>query len=81
MSPIRHRRPALRRSALTPTQRPTSLGSESALVPVPNNDLFQEFMRTSIEKVRGQTLAALATPATEARDDTDRLLKPRNLDL
>ncbi len=56
-----------------------------ALIPatVPNNDFFQEFMWTCIERVRAQALAALATPApdVEVTNDTDRPLKPRNSDL
>ncbi len=47
----------------------------------PPNDFFQEFMRTCIKKVRDQALAAPVAPAAEARDDTDRPLKPRNPDL
>ncbi len=75
-------RPALRCSA----QGPASPGPEPALSPAfaPNNDLFQEFMWTCIERVRDQAptaSAALATPAAEARDDTNRPLKPRNPDL
>ncbi len=47
----------------------------------PPNDFFQEFIRTCIERVQDQTLAALAAPDTEGRDDTNRPLKPRNPDL
>ncbi len=41
-------------------------------------------MRISIEKVKDQALVALAAPAApavEARNDANRLLKPRNPDL
>ncbi len=40
-------------------------------------------MRTCIERVQAQAPAALAAsaPDVRARDDTDRPLKPRNLDL
>ncbi len=38
-------------------------------------------MRTYIKRVQDQALAAPATPAAEARDDTNRPLKPRNPDL
>ncbi len=38
-------------------------------------------MRTYIKKIREQALAAEAAPVAEARNDTDRPLKPRNLDL
>ncbi len=47
----------------------------------PPSDLFQEFIRTCIKKVRDQALAALVAPAAEAIDDTNRPLKPRNPDL
>ncbi len=82
MLPACRGRPALRR----PAQDPASPGPEPALAPVPapNNDLFQEFMWTCIERVRNQVPAApaaLAAPAAEARDDTDRSLKPQNPDL
>ncbi len=78
MPPARRGRPAIRRPAL---------GSEASApaptpAPAPNNDLFQEFMRTFME--RTQAPAAPATPAAlaaEAKDDTDRPLKPRNPDL
>ena len=44
-----------------------------------NNDLFQEFMRTCIERVWDQVPIA---PNGKAREDTlDRPLKPRNPDL
>ncbi len=38
-------------------------------------------MRTYIEMVWDQVLVALAAPAAEARDDTNRPLKPWNPDL
>ncbi len=47
----------------------------------PPNDFFQEFMRTCIERVRDQAPAAPVAPAAEARDDTNRPLKPQNPDL
>ncbi len=82
MPPARRRRPAIRRPALGP-EAPAP-GPVPALAPalVPNNDLFQEFMRTCIERVRAQAPATPAAPVPEkARDDTDRPLKPRNPDL
>lgn len=45
------------------------------------NDLFQQFMRTCIKKVQDQALAALAAPTAKIRDNTNKLLKPRNFDL
>ncbi len=47
----------------------------------PLNDLFQEFMPTCIEKVWDQAPTAPTVPAAEAKDNTDRLLKPQNPDL
>ncbi len=82
MPPVCCKMPALRR----PAQGLASSGREPApaLAPAPNNDLFQEFIQTYIEKVRDQAptaLAALAAPATEVKNDADRLLKPQNPDL
>ncbi len=74
MPPARHGRPALRRPALGPIPAPAP-----APTPAPNN-LFQEFMQTCIERVRDQASATPA-PDIEARDNTDRPLKPRNPDL
>ncbi len=67
-----------------PAIRPPAPGPVSAPTPTPmapSNDLFREFMRTCIEKVRDQALAALAAPAAEARDHTNRPFQPRNPDL
>ncbi len=66
-----------------PVQGPVSPGPEPAPTPAPapNNDLFQEFIRTCIERVKDQAPAALAAPATTARDNTDRLFKPQNPDI
>ncbi len=75
MPPVRRGKPAIGPSALGPVPAPAS-----APVALPN-DLFQEFMRTCIERVRDQAPAAPAAPAAEARDDIDRPLKPRNPDL
>ncbi len=64
-----------------PAIGPPAPGSVPAPAPdpvAPPNNLFQEFMRTYIAKIRDQTLAA---PATEVRDNIDRLLKPRNPNL
>ncbi len=85
MPPVRRERPAIRRPALGP--KAPALGSVPVPAPAPalalNNDLFQEFMRTCIEKVQAQASAAPAAPApdVEAKDDTDKPLKPRNPDL
>ncbi len=74
MPPVRRGKPAIRSSILGPA----SLSPEPAPTPtpVPNNNLFQEFMRTCIKRVRDQAPAALAAPAAEAKDDSDKLLKP-----
>ncbi len=84
MPPARRGRPAIRRPALGPmTPAPGPVPAPApTLTPVARpNDLFQEFMRTCIERVQDQSPAAPATPAAEARDNTDRPLKPRNPDL
>ncbi len=90
MFPTRHGRPALRRLipnptlGLTPPDPKLFLGL-GALAPSPNpidppnNNLFQEFIWTFIERV--QALTAPAALITEAKDDTNRPLKPWNLDL
>ncbi len=79
MPPVRQGRPAIRR----PVPGPAFPSPESALAPAPisNNDFFQKFMRIYIEKVRDYTPAAPAALAAEAKDNTNRLLKLRNLDL
>ncbi len=74
MPPVRRGRPAIRAPSPGPEPAPTP-------APTPNNDIFQEFMRTCIERVRDQAPAAPAAPVVEARDNTDRPLKPRNPDL
>ncbi len=71
MPPVYRGRPAIRAPAPGPTPAPASVA--------PPNDLFQEFMQTFMEKT--QAPAAPAAPDIEARDDTDKLLKPRNPDL
>ncbi len=50
MPPARRGRPALRRLAQGLALPGLELAPASA--PAPNNDLFQEFMRTCIERVR-----------------------------
>ncbi len=83
MPPARRGRLAIGRPALgseAPAPGPVPAPAP-APAPVPNNDLFQEFMRTCIERVRDQAPAAPAAPAAETKDKTDRLLKPRNPDL
>ncbi len=47
----------------------------------PLNDLFQEFMRTFIKKTQAPATPAAPALDVEAKEDTDRLLKPRNSDL
>ncbi len=74
MPPARRGKPAIRAPAPGPTPAPAPVA--------PPNDLFQEFMRTFMERTQAPAApAALAAPAAEARDDTDRPLKPRNPDL
>lgn len=73
---VRYRRPALRCLAPTPTYAPASSGSKPALIlAFISNDFFQEFMRTCIKKVQEQAPVAPATPAVEARDNTNKFLK------
>ncbi len=83
MPPACRGRPAIRRPALGPEAPAPGPALAPAPAPTPNNDLFQEFIRTCIEKVRAQAPAALTAPAPDvkARDGTDRPLKPRNPDL
>ncbi len=76
----RCKRPTLKRPAPSPAQGPVSPGPESAPAPI-LNDLFQEFLRTYIKRIQDQALAALAAPAAEARDDTNKHFKPQNPDL
>ena len=86
MPPTRHQRLVIRRFAVNLALGPEALALGPAplsLEPAPalalNNDLFQEFMRTCIKKVRDQVFIA---PNTKIREDIlDKLLKPRNLDL
>ncbi len=82
MPPTHQGRPAIKR----PAPDPVFPGPELAFIPIPapNDDLFQEFMRTDIEKVRNQALAAPvapAAPATKVKDNIHRPLKSRNPDL
>ncbi len=82
MPPTCRQRPTIR--CPTPGSIPPGPEPAPAPAPVPNNDLFLEFIRTSIKRVRDQALAvsvALAAPVAEARDNTNRPLKPRNPDL
>ncbi len=82
MPPTRRRRPAIRCLALDP-QAPTP-GPVPAPIPALVallNDLFQEFMRTCIKRVRDQAATVSAVLAAEIRDNTDRPLKLRNPDL
>ena len=81
---IRCERPALRCAALNPAfpgPKP-SLSPEPApaftFMVLPNNNLFQEFMRTFIKRVPAP--AASAT-LVEARDNSNRLFKPWNPNL
>ncbi len=75
MPPVHCERPVIGPPAPGPVSAPV-------FAPLaPTNDFFSGFMWTYIKKVRDQALAALAAPAAEARDNTDRPLKPRNPDL
>ncbi len=75
MPPARRKKPVLRPSTLAPEA--PALAFALAL----NNNLFQKFIQTYIERVKDQALAAPAVPAAEVRDNVDRPLKPRNPDL
>ncbi len=88
MPPTCCRRLALRRLAPSPAQSLAFLGlvPVSASIPAPTlvalpNDLFQEFIRTYIEKVRDQAPVALVAPDIEAKDNPNRPLKPRKPNL
>lgn len=66
---IQRERPAIKRPALglTPSSEPT-LASTS------NNDLFLEFMRTYIERIKDQ--APMTANAKVREDALDKSLKP-----
>ncbi len=85
MPPIYQGRPAIRHPALRLEAPALGLVYAPAPTPTPtpNIDLFQEFMRTYIEKVRAQAPMVPAAPAPDvkARDDTDRPLKSWNSNL
>ncbi len=82
MPPTRRGKPAIRRPALSLEAPAPGPAPAPAPAPAPNNDLFQEFMRTFMERTQAPAAqAAPAAPAAEARDDTDRPLKSRNPDL
>ncbi len=75
MPPIRRGRPAI---------WPPASGFVPAPVPAPvalPNNLFQEFMRTFMEKTQAAAAPIAPAPDAEARDNTDRPLKSRNPDL
>ncbi len=80
MPPACYGKSTLRRPALSLAQDPASPDPEPTPAPM-LNDFFQEFMRTCIKRVRDQVPAALAAPAAEVRDNTNRPFKPRNPDL
>lgn len=79
-----YKRPALRRPTFNLTQSPVSLGPKAptltfASVAPPNNNFFQKFMWTFMEK--DLVLAAPITPAIKARNNTNTLFKSRNPDI
>ncbi len=73
MPPVHRKRPAIRAPTLSPALAPTPMA--------PPNDLFQEFMQTFIEKTQASIASVAPAPNIEARDNTDRPLKPRNPNL
>ncbi len=73
MPPVCRGRPAIRAPAPGPAPAPAPVA--------PPNDLFQEFLRTFMEKTQAPAAPAAPAPDVEARNDTDRPLKPRNPDL
>ena len=79
MPPIRCRRPAFRRLALSAALLgpKLSLGPESASAVPPNNNFFLEFMQTCINTFWSQAPVASA----EARNATNRLYKSWNPNL
>ncbi len=81
MLSARHERSFLKCPVPSPAQGSASSSPESAPAFVPKNNFFQEFIRTCIKKVRDQALAAPAAPVAKARDNTDNLLKSKNLNL
>ncbi len=78
MPPARRGRLAIRRFALGPEASTPGLVPTPAPVPASvalSNNLFQEFMRTFMEKAQAPAAPAAPVPE-EARDNIDRLLKP-----
>lgn len=81
MPPARRERSIFRCPIISPASDPLppSLEPTFALVALPNNNLFQEFMRTCIKRVRDQVPVTLSAKAR--KEALDRSLKPQNLDL
>lgn len=81
MLPAHCGKPTLRRPTFSPAQSPMSLNFEasapiSALMTLQNNNFFQKFIQTFME--RAKVLAALAT---KVRNNIDRPLKSQNSNL
>ena len=78
MSPICCGRPAIKRP--TPDPIPVSAPISAPVTP-PNNDFFQKFMQTFMERAQAPAALTALSLAAEARDNTDRPLKPQNPNL
>ncbi len=82
MPSVRQRKPAIRRPALGPEAPVLGPVPTPAPAPMaPPNDLFQEFIQTSLKRIQDQAPAVPAALVAEAKDNTDRPLKPWNPDL
>lgn len=71
----RRERPVIRHTI--PSSAPGPIHAPAPMTP-PNHDLSQEFMQACMKTTQA---VAAPTPAARARGDTNRLLKPRNLNL
>ena len=76
--PVCCRRPAISRPSSGPVLVPAPA---PAPIATPNNNFVQKFVQSFMERAQALAFLAAPGPATEAKNDIDRLLKLRNLDL
>ena len=76
--PVCYRRPAISR----PSPGPVLVSAPTpAPIATPNNNLFQKFIQSFMEKAQALVFLAASSPDTEAKNDINRPLKLRNPDL